>query len=144
VTSQPRDFMTAEAKSSSRKRERTVSAHWNGAGVEAEGCVERLALVAPLKPGTEARAEELIARGPPFDLQENGCVRHSVFVSATEVVFAFEAHEVEWLVSALVDHPFQWMVVDALDAWRPLIDGHPRIAREQFSWERDLPAADQA
>jgi hypothetical protein len=36
------------------------------------------------------------------------------------------------------------MVVDALDAWRPLIDGHPRIAREQFSWERDPPAVSQA
>jgi hypothetical protein len=124
--------MTADAKSSSRKRERTGSAHCNGAGVEEEGCVERLALVARLKPGTEARAEELIARGPPFDLQESGFVRHSVFVSATEVVFVFEAHEVEWLVSALVDDPSGWSSTQ-LDAWRPLIDGHARIARELSS-----------
>jgi hypothetical protein len=105
--------------------------------------VERLALVARLTPGAQVRAEELLAKGPPFDLQESGFVRHNVFLSATEVVFVFEAHEVEWLVSALVDDPFQWMVIDAIDAWRPLIDGHPRIAREQFSWERDRPAADQ-
>jgi hypothetical protein len=106
--------------------------------------VERLALVARLKPGAEVRAEELLTKGPPLDLQESGFVRHSVFLSATEVVFVFEAHEVEWLVTALVEDPFQWMVVDAIDAWRPLIDGHPRIAREQFAWERDPPAADQA
>ncbi len=105
--------------------------------------MERLALVARLKPGTQVRAEELLAKGPPFDLQESGFVRHSVFLSATEVVFVFEAHEVEWLVGALVDDPFQWMVVDTIDAWRPLIDGQPRIAREQFSWERDRPAAAQ-
>ncbi len=52
----------------------------------------------------------------------------------------FEAHEVEWLVDALVDDPFQWLVAEALDAWRPLVDGTPRIAREQFSWERDAEA----
>jgi hypothetical protein len=105
--------------------------------------VERLALIARLKDGAEPRAEELIATGPPFDLQHSGFVRHSVFLSATEVVFLFEAHEVESLVSALVDDPFQWMVAEALDDWRPLIDGPPRIAREQFSWERDAGAGDQ-
>ncbi len=105
--------------------------------------MERLVLVARLKPEAQARAEELIAKGPPFDLQGSGFLRHSVFVSATEVVFLFEAHEVEWLVTALVEDPFQWMVADALDAWRPLIDGHPRIAREQFSWEHDQPEAEQ-
>jgi hypothetical protein len=102
--------------------------------------LERLALIARLKPGTEARAEELIAKGPPFDPQEIGFVRHSVFLSATEVVFVFEAHEVEWLVTALVEDPFQWMVIDALDAWRPLVEGQPRIAREQFFWEVGVQA----
>jgi hypothetical protein len=102
--------------------------------------LERLALVARLKPGTQARVEELIAKGPPFDPKEIGFVRHSVFLSATEVVFVFEAHEVEWLVTALVEDPFQWMMIDALEAWRPLVEGHPRIAREQFSWELDAQA----
>jgi hypothetical protein len=102
--------------------------------------VERLALIARLKPGTRARAEELIATGPPFDPHEAGFVRHSVFLSASEVVFVFEAHEVEWLVGALVDDPFQWIVAEALEAWRPLIEGSPRIAREQFSWEGNAGA----
>jgi hypothetical protein len=111
---------------------------------EEEGRLERLALVARLKPGAHARSEELIAKGPPFDLQKSGFVRHSVFLSATEVVFVFEAHEVEWLVTALIEDPFKWMVIDALDAWRPLIDGHPRIAREKFSWKPDRPAAEES
>jgi hypothetical protein len=102
--------------------------------------LERLALIARLKPGTQAQAEALIAKGPPFDPQQIGFARHSVFVSATEVVFVFEAHEVEWLVTTLVEDPFQWMMIDALEAWRPLVDGHPRIAREQFSWELDVQA----
>jgi hypothetical protein len=57
-------------------------------------------------------------------------------VSATEVVFVFEAHEVEWLVDALIDNPYQWMVEDALDARRPLVEGEPRIAREMLYWEQ--------
>ncbi len=105
--------------------------------------MERLALIARLKPGTQPRAEELIAKGPPFHLQASGFVRHSVFLSATEVICVFEAHQVEWLVSALVDDPFHWMLADALEKWRPLIDGEPRIAREKFSWERDRPAEDR-
>lgn len=102
--------------------------------------MERLALIARLKPGIQARAEELIAKGPPFDLQGSGFVRHSVFLSATEVFFVFEAPEVEWLVDALVDDPFHWMLAEALDDWRPLVEGKPRIAREEFSWERDRAA----
>jgi hypothetical protein len=97
--------------------------------------LERLALIARLKPGTEVRAEELIATGPPFDPQESGFARHSVYLSASEVVFVFEAQEVEWLVEALVENPFQWMEA-AFDAWRPLVEGSPRIAREKCFWER--------
>ena len=98
--------------------------------------MEHLALIVRLKPGTEVQAEKLIARGPPFDPTESGFARHSVYLSASEVVFVFEAHEVEWLVEALVENPFQWMVEEAFDNWRPLIDGEPRIAREKFFWER--------
>lgn len=102
--------------------------------------MKRLALIARLKPGTEERVEELIATGPPFDPEESGFARHSVYLSASEVVFVFEAHEVEWLVDALIDNPFQWMVEDAFDAWRPLVEGEPRIAREKFFWESSAEA----
>jgi hypothetical protein len=111
--------------------------------LEKEERLERLALIARLKEGAQPRAGELIAQGPPFDLEARGFVRHSVFLSATDVIFVFEAPEVEWLVSALVDDPFQFMVAEALDEWRPLVEGEPRIAREQFTWPRDRPAEDQ-
>jgi hypothetical protein len=102
--------------------------------------LERLALIVRLKPGTEVKAEELIATGPPFDPNESGFARHSVYLSASEVMFVFEAHQVEWLVEALIDNPFQWMVEEAFDAWRPLVEGEPRIAREKFFWEREPEA----
>jgi hypothetical protein len=99
--------------------------------------LERLAVIARLKPGAEVRGEKLIARGPPFDPKESGFARVSVYFSASEVMFVFEAHEVESLVEALIDDPFQSMVEEALDASRPLVDGEPRIARAKFFWERD-------
>ena len=101
--------------------------------------MERLALIARLKPGSEPRAKELIAKGPPFDLEEGGFVRHSIFLSSLEVIFVFEAHQVEWLIDSLIDEPFHWTLRDALDEWRPLIEGQPRVARERFIWERDRP-----
>lgn len=99
--------------------------------------MERLALIALLKPGTEVQAEELIAMGPPFDLTQSGFVRHCVFLSASEVVFVFEAHEVEWLVDDLLAGQFlHHVLAEMLEAWRPLVEGEPRIAREKFFWER--------
>jgi hypothetical protein len=97
--------------------------------------MERLVIVARLKDGCGPRAEELIAAGPPFDLAETGIVRHSIHLSAWEVVFVFEGHQVKWLVDDLIYDPFRYELQNALDAWRSILDGSPRVARERFSWE---------
>jgi hypothetical protein len=96
--------------------------------------MERLAIIARLKEGTAHRAAQLIDGGPPFELAEIGLTSHSVFLSAEEVVFIFEGHQVEWLVDGLIDDPFQHEIQRALDEWRAIADGPPRIAREQFGW----------
>jgi hypothetical protein len=88
--------------------------------------MEQLAIVARLKPGAEPRAAELIANGPPFDPTESGLDGHTVYLSADEVVFVFEGHEVEWIVDRLVG--------EALERWRPLLDDQPRIARPVYVW----------
>jgi hypothetical protein len=97
--------------------------------------MERLAIVARLKDRCVPRAAELIAAGPPFDLTETGIDRHSVYLSAGEVVFVFEGHQVEWIVNGLIDEPFHYELQSAFDAWRPIIDGSPRLAKERFAWE---------
>jgi hypothetical protein len=97
--------------------------------------MERLAIVARLKEGSGPRAAELIAAGPPFDLAETGIVRHSVYLSAGEVVFVFEGHEVEWIVDDLIDEPFHYELLRAFDMWRPIVDGSPLVAKERFAWE---------
>ena len=97
--------------------------------------MERVAIVARLKPGAAERARELVASGPPFDLQASGVDRHSVFISAGEVVFVFEGHQVEWVIDDLIDGPFNYELQRAFDDWRKIVDGAPRIARQQFGWD---------
>ena len=98
--------------------------------------MQRLALIARLKPGSEEEAAKLVASGPPFDPASSGLSRHAVYLSAGEVVFVFEGDEVEWIVESMVQEPAGRSVSSALDAWRELADGPPRIAREAYFWER--------
>jgi len=97
--------------------------------------MERVAIVVRLKEGSGLRAAELIAAGPPFDLAETGIAHHSVYLSAGEVVFVFEGHQVEWMVDDLISDPFEHKLQSAFDVWRSIVDGPPRIARERFGWE---------
>ena len=93
-----------------------------------------LMIVARLASGRNGEAEQLIAKGPPFD-PDVGFHRHSVFLTATEVVFLFEAPAVEWMVDDLVNDP---VISAALAAWRPLLDGPPRLAHERYAWRRPV------
>jgi hypothetical protein len=104
--------------------------------------MERLAVAARLKPGTEGQAERLIAAGPPFDPAARGFTRHNVFLSESAVVFVFEAPEVDRLVDDLLDRQFAHpLLMEALESWQPLIDGQPEVASEKFFWEESPPAA---
>src|SRR4029078_7491747 len=99
--------------------------------------MERVAIVARLKEGSEQRAADLVGAGPPFDLTDTGIVRHSIYISAGEAVFVFEGHEVEWIVDELIDGPFQHALPRALEHWKEIVDGRPRVARERFGWQLD-------
>jgi hypothetical protein len=98
--------------------------------------MDRIALIARLKPGTEEQASARVSAGPPFDPGERGLARHTAYLSAGEVVFVFEGEEVEWIIEEMVQEPAGREVASALDAWRELVDGPPRIARAAYSWER--------
>ena len=93
--------------------------------------MSRLVVVAPLKPGAEARARELLDEGPPFDLEGSAFDAHEVFVTPQEVVFVFEGNET---LSLTAGDPAIWR---AAKDWADCLDGRPRIARSAFSWKRD-------
>jgi hypothetical protein len=122
------------------KQEATTQRRWsrkNGHRRREGNPMKRVAIVARLKEGSGPRAAQLISGGPPFDLAEIGLASHSVYLSAGEVVFLFEGDQVEWTVDELIDNPFRPEIQSAFDQWRAIIDGSPRIAREQFGWHAD-------
>jgi hypothetical protein len=96
--------------------------------------MQQVAIVLRLKPDARERAEGVLASGPPFDPELAGFRAHAVYLSATEVVFVFEGPEVELLVDEMVSDPPSALLAAALDDWRELADGPPRIARPAYVW----------
>jgi len=96
--------------------------------------MNRLMIVARLKEGMHEEAEALLRKGPPFDPEELGFDRHAVHLTADEVVFLFEAPEVEWIVNDLIDDPTK---SGAFASWEKLLAGPPRLAHERFYWSRE-------
>ena len=93
---------------------------------------DRLAIVGRLRPGSRERAREIIAAGPPYELNEAGCRRHSIFLAEETVVFVFEGSGVEALVSKLIGDP---AASGSFSVWGPLLTGTPTLAQEEFNWE---------
>ena len=92
--------------------------------------MERLAVIAKLRPDSEARAAELIEQGPPFSPREFG---HSVYLAGDQVVFLFEGGRLEDLLRTLVRDP---QSSAAFREWERILEGMPRVAREAYRWER--------
>jgi hypothetical protein len=96
--------------------------------------MDRLVIVGRLKDGKHAEAEKLLQGGPPFDPEELGFHCHGVYLTSTEVIFVFEAPEVEWLVNDLIDDP---AISSAFGPWHSVIEGTPRLGHECFFWSRE-------
>jgi hypothetical protein len=95
--------------------------------------MNRLMIVARLRGDAHDEAEVLLREGPPFDPEQVGLERHSAYLTAGEVVFVFEAVEVEWKVNELIDDP---VIAPFFAPWEKLIDGTPRLAHERYHWSR--------
>ena len=102
--------------------------------------MQRVAVIANLKPDKAERARELVAAGPPFDPDELGFERHHVYVSEGQAVFVFEGARVDALVRRLAEAGGGH---EAFAAWEPLIQGLPQLAHEAYFWER-APVAGSA
>jgi hypothetical protein len=91
-----------------------------------------VAVIAKLRPGSRERASQILAEGAPYELAEAGFRRHSIFLAEDAVVFVFEGHGIEGLVSDLLSNPARSA---AFSIWGPLLEGTPALAREEFYWE---------
>jgi hypothetical protein len=94
--------------------------------------MERIAVTARLKQGSEARARELLASGPPFDAREACLRRHDVYLGPDLVVFVFEGGGVEELLSEIVNDRLS---SGSFSAWAPLLAEQPRLALDSYHWD---------
>jgi hypothetical protein len=78
----------------------------------------------------EAPPRELLAAGPPFDLDATRFDRHAVYL--TDAVFVFEAPGEPHARSS----QRRFGLWHAALAWRESVAGRPRIAEKGFTWER--------
>jgi len=97
-----------------------------------EDAMSRAVVVLPLREGASERAAQLLRSGPPFDPAEVGLDRHHVFLTDEEVVFVFEADDLE-AAERLIGGETFWK---AAAAWKELVAGPPRIAEDAYSWVR--------
>lgn len=92
--------------------------------------MQRMAVIANLRPGSNEEAARLIEVGPPFDLLDNGLERHMVFLAADTAVFVFEGADPQAVIAAVTGADDQAV----LGEWEPLLDGTPKIAPEAYCW----------
>ena len=91
---------------------------------------DRAVIVVPLKAGAREGAEALIRSGPPFDPREVGLDRHDVYLTESEAVFVFEGD-----ASLFGEHlAGPGVFVQAMAAWRPLIEGQARYGDPVYTW----------
>lgn len=103
--------------------------------------MQRVAVVAKLKPDSAEKARSLVENGPPFDPATLGFERHHVYVSEDTAVFVFEGANVNALIKTLAETSGAH---EAFATWDALLDGLPELAREAYFWERPVPAGSAA
>ena len=93
--------------------------------------MERLVLIARLRPDVHERAEELASIEPESGW-DRALVRGSTFLSAREVVFLIEGDDVDLRTRQWFDDP---VLSAAFSSWLPLFEGPLHAAREVATWE---------
>jgi len=100
--------------------------------------MDRLVMVARLKPGTRERARELIDDKPEPSAIEATFARHGIFLADDEVVFFFEGEHVDDAMREILNDPVR---STAIGSWLPLFDGPLHAAREAYFWEQERKTA---
>ena len=95
--------------------------------------MQRLVLIARLKPDGRDRALELIAQHQAGQYVSTEFERQAIFLAEGEVVFFFEGMDADKVVLGILNDPVRSTV---LGHWLPLFDGPLHAASEGYYWER--------
>jgi hypothetical protein len=100
--------------------------------VLAQRKTSRVVVVLPIKETAHEQVRDLVAKGPPFDLEASGLDGHHAFLTGNEVIFIFEASDPSGLRRLVANLD----LMAAAEAWQQHAAGPARIAEEAFSWSR--------
>jgi hypothetical protein len=95
--------------------------------------VERLVMLARLKPEARDRALELVEEHRAGHAAETDFERHAIFLAPEEIVFYFEGQDAEKTARRILNDPVRSTM---LAPWLPLFDGPLHAAPEVDYWER--------
>lgn len=104
--------------------------------------MQRVAVIAKLKPDSLEDATKLLENGPPFDPASLGFERHLVFISDGYAVFVFEGARVSALVQSIATAGGD--AHQAFADWDKVLDGLPELAQEAYAWVRPEPVGSAA
>jgi hypothetical protein len=96
--------------------------------------VERVVIIARLKPEGRDRARELIAEYEEGHHLPTEFDRQAIFLAEGEVIFFLEGSDAEEKLRRIVNDPVR---STELGRWLPLFDGPLHAAPEAYYWERD-------
>jgi hypothetical protein len=102
--------------------------------------MDRVVLVAHLKPGSRERAQELLVEHASREDLEAAFDRHAIFLSETEAVFFFEGPDADRSVRAILNDPS----ASEIGHWIPLFAGPLHRAPEAYFRERAAARAQRA
>jgi hypothetical protein len=92
--------------------------------------MDRVVLVARLRPAARERARELLAQ----ERANGDFERKAIFMSEGEIVFLFEGPDTDESLRAIFNNPVR---SSELGPWLPLFDGPLHRAAEVYFWERE-------
>lgn len=96
--------------------------------------MERVVILARLKPEARDRARELIAEYEAGEHDPKEFDRHAIFLAEGEVVFFLEGPNAQERLRRIINDPVR---STELGHWLPLFDGPLHAAPEAYYWERD-------
>ena len=97
------------------------------------GAMDRVVMVAHLRPDARERARELLAQERASPAVEGAFDRIGIFLSESEIVFFFEGRDADESIRAIFNDPVR---SSEIGHWLPLFDGPLHRAPEAYFWER--------
>ena len=89
---------------------------------------DHVAVIVPLREGSQQRVRELIERGPPFDAAMLGLRHHRILLAPTEAVLVFEGPHLRRSLEHALAEPSLWRA--GLD-WRTCMAGRPHVSEQE-------------